>query len=83
MNPAELIADHLRSLGPCQSSPEAMLYTRLLLHYLADHLYTAQLTSGMKLRDLSDVHAFLLELSAAAEGKKKHIEGWGTIRDQV
>lgn len=65
MTPHELISD-LRALGPGQDTPAAQLYTRLLLRYLADHLYDAELTTGMKLRDLSDVIAFLRETADAA-----------------
>ena len=39
------------------------LSERLLLRYVADHLYEGELASGMGLRDLSDVHAFLYELA--------------------
>jgi hypothetical protein len=66
LTPSELIFD-LRTLGPGQSSPEALMYTRLLLRYLADHLYDCTLSSGMQLRDLTDLHAFLLELACAAK----------------
>jgi hypothetical protein len=72
MNARELILD-LRALGPGQDTPEALLYTRLLCRYLADHLHEATLQSGMGLRDLSDVIAWLRELADVARNPETPI----------
>jgi hypothetical protein len=65
MKSSELLAD-LSALAPGQNSPETLLYNRLLLRYLADHVYEAELASGQKLRDASDFNAWLRELADLA-----------------
>jgi hypothetical protein len=65
MKPQELVAD-LHALGPGQSSRETLLYTRLLLRYLADHVHRAELQNGMQLRDATDFVAWLREVADEA-----------------
>ena len=64
MNTNELISD-LRALGPGQDSPQVLLYTRLLLRYLADHARDAKLSSGEYLCDVTDFITWLRELADA------------------
>jgi hypothetical protein len=66
MKPQELVAD-LSALGPGQSSRETLLYTRLLLCYLADHVHHAELENGLKLRDATDFVLWLREVAAAVK----------------
>lgn len=62
MTPRELLSDF--DFGPGDSR-QALLYARLLLHCLADHVYD--------LRDAGDFREWLLELAEAARelGKEK------------
>ena len=63
MKPRELLADF--DCGPGDTYQE-LLYARLLLSYLADHVYTAELKDGGKLRDAIDFTAWLRELADEA-----------------
>ena len=63
MKPRELLADF--DCGPGDTYQE-LLYARLLLSYLADHVYTAELKDGGKLRDATDFSHWLTELAEAA-----------------
>ena len=65
MKPQELVAD-LGALGPGQSSRETLLYTRLLLCYLADHVHHAELANGLSLHDATDFVTWLREIAEAA-----------------
>ena len=65
MKAQEIIAD-LSDLGPGQDAPGVLLYTRLLLHYLADHVSHARLADGQRLNDSTDFVAWLRELAEAA-----------------
>ena len=64
MTPSELIAE-LSALGPASLDP-GLLHTRLLLRYLADHVYEATLSNGGKLRDGLDFRHWLVELAEEA-----------------
>lgn len=63
MTARELMADF--DLGPGDPR-QSLLYARLLLTYLADHVYTAELANGTPLRDASDFSRWCLELAAEA-----------------
>lgn len=47
--------------GPGDSR-QALLYARLLLSYLAERIYTAELANGMPVRDVTDFSAFCREV---------------------
>ena len=59
MTPAQLMS-HLRELGPQDLN--------VVLHFLADHLYTATLANGFRLAhgDVMDLQQWLRELAEAA-----------------
>ncbi|HZC23339.1 MAG TPA: hypothetical protein VE866_08370 [Candidatus Binatia bacterium] len=61
MNPTDLVADFP---SPPGAEREALLYARLLLRYLADHVYTAQLSSGARVIGVTDFKRWLDELTA-------------------
>jgi hypothetical protein len=63
MKARELIAD--LPLGPGDQR-QALLSARLLLCYLADHACMAELQSGQRISDLTDVKVWLRELAEAA-----------------
>lgn len=62
MSPSCLMAD-----VPCApgSRREAELHYRILLRYLADHVYTATLANGAGVRDALDFRQWLEECAAA------------------
>jgi hypothetical protein len=59
MKPQELIAD--LPLGPGDTRAN-LLYARLLLAYLGDHIYTAELANGTPVRDATDFSKLCREL---------------------
>lgn len=63
MTPRELLCD--LPLGPGDTR-HALLHARLLVSYLADHVYTAELKEGGRLRDSTDFTAWLRELANEA-----------------
>jgi hypothetical protein len=63
MNHHDLISDFPDGPGNARAN---LLYARLLLSYLADHVYTAELAAGGKLHDAMDFTAWLRELSDEA-----------------
>ena len=73
MTPRELLCD--LPLGPGDTR-HALLHARLLVSYLADHVYTAELADGGKLRDAMDLTQWLREL--ADEARKLLANGQST-----
>jgi hypothetical protein len=65
MTTAQLIAE-LRTLGPGQNTHEAMLYSRIVLRFLADNVQDAQLADGSRLQYVTDFMAWLREVADAA-----------------
>ena len=63
MKPRDLLADF--DCGPGDTYQE-LLYARLLLSYLADHVYGAELQNGLPVRDATDFSHWLTELAEAA-----------------
>jgi len=63
MKPRELLSDF--DFGPGDVRAE-LLYVRMLLSYLADHVYAAELSAGGQLHDAMDFTAWLRELSDEA-----------------
>lgn len=63
MKPHELLSDF--DCGPGDTYQE-LLYARLLLSYLADHVYTSSLENGLPVRDATDFSHWLTELAEAA-----------------
>ncbi len=59
MKPSELLAD--LPLGPGDAH-ENRLFFRLIMRYLADHVYSAELSNGSPLRDMLDFRRWLEEL---------------------
>jgi hypothetical protein len=68
MKPDELISDVPFAPGHRR---EALLYARLLLRYLADHVYCAELASGARVHDAIDVKRWFEEL---AEASREHLQ---------
>jgi hypothetical protein len=73
MTPRELLCD--LPLGPGDTR-HALLHARLFVSYLADHVYTAELADGGKLRDAMDFTQWLREL--ADEARKLLANGQNT-----
>jgi hypothetical protein len=63
MNHRDLISDFPDGPGDTRAN---LLYARLLLSYLADHVYRAELESGIPLRDATDFVTWLRELAEEA-----------------
>jgi hypothetical protein len=63
MNAHELLSD--LPLGPGDTRL-ALLYARLLLSYLADHVYLAELANGSHVRDVTDFAQWCRELAEEA-----------------
>lgn len=63
MNSRELILDLPLGHG---DSRQHLLYARLLLSYLADHVYSAELANGAPLRDVTDFSQWCRELAEEA-----------------
>jgi hypothetical protein len=58
MNAEQFVAD--MPLGPGDARAN-LLHARLLIAYLADHVYTAELANGARVLDASDFKAFCCE----------------------
>lgn len=65
MKPSATLS-RLRSLGHGQDSRETMLYTRLLLRFMADEAHEAQLEDGKYLGDVVDFRAWLVQCADEA-----------------
>jgi hypothetical protein len=63
MNHRDLISDFPDGPGDTRAN---LLYARLLLSYLADHVYHANLLSGTPVHDVTDFHLWLRELAEEA-----------------
>jgi hypothetical protein len=63
MKPGALISD---APFPPGHQREALLFARLLLLYLADHIYSAELESGARIHDVLDMKRWLEDLAAAS-----------------
>ena len=63
MNHHDLISDFPDGPGDTRAN---LLYARLLLSYLADHVYGAELQNGLPVRDATDFSHWLTELAEAA-----------------
>jgi hypothetical protein len=63
MKPSELISD---APFPPGHQRETLLSARLLLRYLADHIYSAELESGARIHDLLDMKRWLEEIAEAS-----------------
>jgi hypothetical protein len=66
MTPNDLVSDFPIPPG---HDREFLLYTRLLLRYLADHAYSAELRSGAKLRDAIDFKMWFEEMAEACRSQ--------------
>lgn len=63
MNSRQLATDF--PIGPGDPR-QALLYARLLLSYLADHIYVAELANGARVLDASDFSQWCRELAEEA-----------------
>lgn len=76
MKPYELLADLPQGPG---DSHENILFLRLVLRYLADHVYQAELNSGARLSDPINVRQWLEELASATRPETSDVtEGQAT-----
>lgn len=61
MNAKDIVSDL-----PGADTRQSLLYARLLLVYLSDHVYQADLSNGIRVRDVTDFHVWLRELAEEA-----------------
>jgi hypothetical protein len=82
VRPRELLVD-LPNAGAIDRR-ESLLRFRLQMAYLSDHVYQAELSNGMKVRDVTDVHVWLRELATEARISLQEDPGAGvSLRQEL